>query len=165
MFGKSAQAELEEMIVELKQELATKEQELAKSQNHVATLIANAKRWSRKFQNPLYSVPNKVISQMEQETEQYKQRTRAKMDELAAKNAVLMEKLMRLQGEKKGSFGAAAGNKDVSFDFATSHTDSHIQQEDRDAVELELDEMVKKRFERYVKTKEKKEKAKRSNKN
>ena len=155
MFGKSTQAELEATIEELKKDLAAKEHDLAKAHNHIATLVANAKRWSKKFQNPLYSVPHKVIAQMGQETVQYKQRTRAKMDELAAKNAVLMDKIMRLQGEKGIGFGAAAGNKDVSFDFATSHTGSHIQQADRDAVELELNEMVKKRFERYVKQKEK----------
>lgn len=154
MFGKSVQVELEAVIEELRKDLVAKEQELSKAQNHVATLIANAKRWSLKFKNPLYSVPTKVVFQMERETEQYKQRTRAKLDELAAKNAVLMEKVMRLQGETKGGFGDAAGNKDISFDFATSHTDSHIQQTDRDAVDVELDEMVKQRFEKYVQKKE-----------
>ena len=157
MFGKPTQTELEATIEDLKKDLAAKEQDLAKAHNHIATLIANAKRWSKKFQNPLYSVPHKVIAQMGQETEQYKQRTRAKMDELAAKNAVLMDKIMKLQGQQGTGFGNAAGNKDVSFDFATSHTGSHIQQSDRDAVELELDELVKKRFERYVKQKEKEE--------
>ncbi len=157
MFGKSTQAELEATIEQLEKDLAAKDAELTKAHNHIATLIANAKRWSKKFQNPLYSVPHKVIAQMGQETEQYKQRTRAKMDELAAKNAVLMDKIMRLQGQQGTGFGDAAGNKDVSFDFATSHTGSHIQQEDRDAVEVELNEMVKKRFERYVKKKEREE--------
>ena len=160
MFGKAAQAELEAKIEELEKDLAAKEQELTKANNHIATLIANAKRWSKKFQNPLYSVPNKVISQMEEETKQYKQRTRAKMDELAAKNAVLMDKVMRLQGQQTGGFGKAAGNKDMDFDFATSHTESHIQQTDRDAVEMELDEMVKKHFEKYVKRKDKEERQK-----
>ena len=157
MFGKSTQADLEATIEDLVTELATKEHELAKANNHVATLIANAKRWSKKFQNPLYSVPLKVVAQMEQETAQYKQRTRAKIDELAAKNAVLMEKIMYLQGQQKAGFGIASGNKDMDFDFATSHTQSHIQHEDRVAVQMDLDGMVKKRFEQYVKRKEQQE--------
>jgi len=151
MFGKITQAELESEIDNLKTEIEIKDQELVKAQNHIAMLLANAKRWSRKFQNPLYSVPTKIIAQMEKETKQYKQKTRAKLDEYAAKNAVLMEKIIKLQGDQDDAFGSAAGNSDVSFDFATSHTDSHIKPEDREAVELELNDMMKERFAKHTK--------------
>jgi hypothetical protein len=136
----------------LEKELANKEQELARALNQTASLLANARRWSRKFQNPLYSVPTKVIAQMELETEHYKQRARAKLDEYAAKNAVLLQKVVELQCKKiEDSFGEDTGNSDMDFQFATSHSTSHITPEDRENVELELSELMKQRFAKFSK--------------
>ena len=136
----------------LKRELVNKEQELARALNQIASLLANARRWSRKFQNPLYSVPTKVIAQMERETEDYKKRARAKLDEYAAKNAVLLQKVVELQCKKiEDSFGEAAGNSDMDFQFSTSHSASHITPEDRENVELELSELMKQRFAKFLK--------------
>lgn len=149
MFGKS-RSEAEIRIEVLEKELAGKDNELAKAHNQIATLLANARRWSRKFQNPLYSVPTKVIAQMESETEQYKQRARAKLDEYAAKNAVLLQKVVELQHkDMEDAFGEATGNSEMDFQFATSHSASHITPEDREEVELELSDLMKERLSKF----------------
>ena len=89
---------------------------------------------------------------MERETEDYKQRARAKLDEYAAKNAVLLQKVVELQCKKiEDSFGEAAGNSDMDFQFSTSHSASHITPEDRENVELELSELMKQRFAKFLK--------------
>ncbi|MFT5610873.1 MAG: hypothetical protein ACI9WC_000687 [Arenicella sp.] len=151
MFKKS-RTELETRNEVLEKELGKKEHELAKVLNQTSTLLANARRWSRKFQNPLYSVPTKVIAQMERETEHYKQRTRAKLDEYAAKNAVLLQKVVELQHkDMQDSFGEATGNSEMDFQFATSHSASHITPEDREEVELELSDLMKERLAKFSK--------------
>jgi hypothetical protein len=150
MFGKSTRAELEIRIEILQKELAAAESDLAKAQNQISTLLTNARRWSRKFQNPLYSVPTRVIAQMEAETQQYKQRARAKLDEYAAKNAVLLQKVVELKAKKiEDSFGEARGNDEMEVQFATSHTASHITPEDREEVELELSDLMKERLAKF----------------
>lgn len=151
MFSK-LRSDLEIRNEVLKREFVMKEQELARALNQIASLLANARRWSRKFQNPLYSVPTKVIAQMERETEDYKQRARAKLDEYAAKNAVLLQKVVELQCKKiEDSFGEAAGNSEMEFQFSSSHSASHITPEDRENVELELSELMKQRFAKFLK--------------
>jgi hypothetical protein len=151
MFRKS-RSDLEIRNEVLEKELVNKEHELAKALNQIAALLANARRWSRKFQNPLYSVPTKVIAQMERESEQYKQRARAKLDEYAAKNAILLQKVVELQHKDiEDSFGEATGNSEMDFQFSTSHSASHITPKDREEVELELSDLMKQRLAKFSK--------------
>jgi cell division septum initiation protein DivIVA len=134
MFGK---------ITEREKQLATKikmlEEENNILRNQNSFMAESSKRWARKFKDPRYSVPAKVIQKMEDESEQYKQRARAERDGLKARVAVLTNRVLQLTQEKASDlFGSATGNRDVSYEFAASHVDAKLTQQDSALVDLQL---------------------------
>ncbi|GAA6138184.1 hypothetical protein NBRC116583_19310 [Arenicella sp. 4NH20-0111] len=134
MFGK---------ITEREKQLATKikmlEEENNVLRNQNSFMAESSKRWARKFQDPRYSVPAKVIKKMEDEALQYKQRARAEREGLKARVAVLTNRVVQLTQDKAGDlFGSATGNNEVSYEFAASHVDAKLTQHDTALVDLQL---------------------------
>ncbi len=134
MFGK---------ITEREKQLATKikmlEEENNVLRNQNSFMAESSKRWARKFQDPRYSVPAKVIKKMEDEALQYKQRARAEREGLKARVAVLTNRVVQLTQEKASDlFGSATGNNEVSYEFAASHVDAKLTQHDTALVDLQL---------------------------
>jgi len=134
MFGK---------ITEREKQLATKikmlEEENNVLRNQNSFMAESSKRWARKFQDPRYSVPVKVIKKMEDEALQYKQRARAEREGLKARVAVLTNRVVQLTQEKASDlFGSATGNNEVSYEFAASHVDAKLTQHDTALVDLQL---------------------------
>lgn len=145
MFGKSTDRE---------KQLATKikllEEENAVLKNQNSYMAESSKRWARKFQDPRYSVPAKVIQKMEAEAEQYKMRSRAEREELKARLAILTNRVVELTEEKASDlFGSTTGNQEVSYEFAASHVDAKLSEEDHRIVKLELSKAWAKRMRQF----------------
>lgn len=134
MFGK---------VTEREKQLATKirllEEENTILRNQNSYMAESSKRWARKFKDPRYSVPAKVIQHMETETEQYKQRTRAEREELKARIAILTNRVVELTQENASDlFGSVSANADVSYEFAASHADAKLTEQDHKIVQIQL---------------------------
>lgn len=145
MFGKSTDRE---------KQLATKikllEEENAVLKNQNSYMAESSKRWARKFKDPRYSVPAKVIQKMETEAEQYKMRSRAEREELKARLAILTNRVVELTEEKASDlFGSSTGNREVSYEFAASHVDAKLSEEDHRIVKLELSKAWAKRMRQF----------------
>ena len=146
MFGK---------VTEREKQLATKikmlEEENAILKNQNSYMAESSKRWARKFQDPRYSVPAKVIEKMETEAEQFKQRARAERDELRARVAILTNRVVELTAEKtKDLFGSATGNTEVNYEFAASHADAKLTEQDHNIVHLELSRAWSQRMQQFA---------------
>ncbi|MFT5136298.1 MAG: lysyl-tRNA synthetase class I [Arenicella sp.] len=118
--------------------------------NQIAHLVNNSRRWAAKFANPLYSVPDKVIRKMADETAQYKEETRAEISKLQSRIAVLNERVLDLVEEKlTDKFGSDTGTAEIDFELAIDHINSVPTDDDRNAVSLELSEGWQKRFSKH----------------
>lgn len=149
MFGSTKISEQERKLLTRINQL-TKEVEDLKSR--CSYLVLSSKRWAKKFANPLYRVPEKVIADMKREFDENEQRARAKLDELTAKNALLLERIMELTEEQASDlFGSATGNSEITFEEATSHINSQPKKEDRKVVDLELSKAWSERMNRFAK--------------
>ena len=146
MFGKITERE-KQLAIKIK--LLEEENAVLKNQN--SYMAESSRRWARKFQDPRYSVPVKVIERMEQETEQFKQRARAERDELRARVAILTNRVIELTAEKSEDlFGSAAGNKEVSYELAASHAAAKLTDQDHNVVQIELSKAWSARMQQFA---------------
>ncbi|GAA6138182.1 hypothetical protein NBRC116583_19290 [Arenicella sp. 4NH20-0111] len=134
MFGKVTERE-KQLAIKIK--MLEEENTVLRNQN--SYMAESSKRWARKFQDPRYSVPAKVIQHMETETEQYKQRTRAEREELKARIAILTNRVIELTEENADDlFGSVGGNREVSYEFAANHVDAKLTDQDHKVVQIQL---------------------------
>lgn len=134
MFGK---------VTEREKQLAMKikmlQEENTVLRNHNSYLAESTKRWARKFHDPKYSVPAKLIEKMEQEAEEFKEKARAERDELKARVAILTNRVIELTAEKADDlFGSATGNTEISYELAANHADAMLTKQDHNVVHLQL---------------------------
>ncbi|MCH2190787.1 MAG: hypothetical protein MK188_07680 [Gammaproteobacteria bacterium] len=123
--------------------------DILKNQN--SYMAESSKRWARKFQDPKYAVPAQIIEKMEKETEQYKQKARAEREELRARVAILTDRVVELTAEKTdGLFGSSTGNAEVTYDFAASHVDAVLTQDDYEATNLELSKAWSRHMQKFA---------------
>ncbi len=146
MFGK---------VTERERQLATKikmlEEENAILKNQNSFMAESSRRWAKKFQDPRYSVPAKVIEKMELETEQFKQRARAERDELRSRVAILTNRVVELTAEKtQDLFGSATGNSEVNYEFAASHADAKLTKQDHNIVHIELSKAWSQKMQQFA---------------
>lgn len=120
--------------------------EITQKENHIAVLTQNARKWAKKFREPTYAVPERVIREMEEEAEHYRERTRAELTRIRAQKAELVQRLVEMQVEKSDKFGSKDGDADVTYDLVDNHQESKVSEEDKRAVEMELAKAVKARL-------------------
>jgi len=127
------------------------QEEIAILKNQNSYMAESSKRWARKFQDPKYAVPAQIIEKMEKETEQYKQKARAEREELRARVAILTNRVVELTAEKAdGLFGSSTGNAEVTYDFAASHVDAVLTDDDYEATKLELSKAWSKHMQKFI---------------
>ena len=116
-----------------------------------STLVISSKRWAKKFSNPVYRVPQKIIAQMKLEIQENESRTRAKIDELAARNAILQDRILDMTEERcKDLFGSVTGNSEITFEEATSHMSAAPLESDHEDIALELEEKWAERMQKHA---------------
>ena len=138
IFSSLSRKKLEEMCEDLRVLAAERGRKIEAQRNHITFLSENAQKWSKKFSDPRYRIPEQIIREMEEETEEYKERTEAELVRLRNQKAELVTRLVKLQSDAEDNFGSAEGNKEASFDFAESHAASVISDADRRVVDAEI---------------------------
>ena len=146
MFGK---------VTEREKQFANKikmlQEEVAMLKNQNSFMAESSRRWARKFQDPRYSVPAQIIDKMQKETDSYKQRARAEREELKARVAILTSRVVELTAEKAdGLFGSSSGNSEVSYEFAASHVDAKLTENDYHVTHLELSKAWSQHMQKFV---------------
>ena len=146
MFGK---------ITEREKQFANKikmlQEEVAMLKNQNSYMAESSRRWARKFQDPRYSVPAQIIDKMQKDTENYKQRARAEREELKARVSILTSRVVELTAEKaEGLFGSRSGNPEVSYEFAASHVDAKLTENDYQVTHLELSKAWSQHMQKFV---------------
>ena len=138
IFSSLSRKKLEEMCEDLRVLAIERGKKVESQRNHITFLSENAQKWSKKFSDPRYRIPDQIIREMEQETEQYKERTQAQLVRLRNQKAELVTRLVSLQSDAEDTFGSAKGNKEANFEFAESHKDSVVSDADRRVVDEEI---------------------------
>lgn len=138
IFKTLSRRRLEETCEGLRVLAAEREKKIEAMQNHITFLSENAQKWSRKFRDPVYRVPEKIIRQMERETEEYKERTEAELIRLRSQKAELINRVISFEAEEEDKFGDPDGIEGVSFDLAGSHSACLISDDDRRIVDEEI---------------------------
>ena len=146
MFGK---------VTEREKQFANKikmlQEEVAMLKNQNSFMAESSRRWARKFQDPRYSVPAQIIDKMQKETDHYKQRARAEREELKARVAILTSRVVELTAEKADSlFGSSSGNPEVSYEFAASHVDAKLTENDYQVTHIELSKAWSQHMHKFV---------------
>lgn len=133
-----SRSKLEETCEELLQLAQKRAKKIRSMHNHITFLSENARKWSKKFRDPRYRVPDKIIKEMERETEEYKERTQAELIRLRTQKAELVSRLIRYKAGADDIFGDPKGIAGVSYDLAGSHAESEISEKDRKVVDQEI---------------------------
>lgn len=138
IFKSLSRRRLEETCESLRVLAEGRAKKIKSMQNHITFLSENAQKWSRKFRDPRYRVPEKIIREMEQEALDYKERTKAELVRLRSQKAELINRVIDLEAEEDDMFGNPDGIEGVSFDLAGSHSESVISDKDRRVVDQEI---------------------------
>ncbi len=147
VFSGLSRKKLEEMCEGLRVLAGERARTIETQKNHIAFLTENAKKWTKRFSDPRYRIPGKIIRQMEQETAQYKERTEAEIVRLRSQKAELVTRIVEIQSDREDTFGAPEGSEGATFEFAESHSTSVINSKDRRIVDAEIS-LAKKRLEK-----------------
>lgn len=136
MFGSKESDAVVRQLMKDKNELS---KALDEARNTIHHLLNNSKRWARKFSDPRYQVPDKIIKQMEEEHLQVQEKARAELDKLTSRCAILTNRVVELTIEKtQDRFGTAQGNPDVSYELATDHIEATLTEEDHKDTSISL---------------------------
>ena len=138
IFANLNRKKLEEMCEGLRTLAIDRGKKIDAQRNHITFLSENAQKWSKKFSDPRYRIPETIIREMEQETEQYKERTEAELVRLRNQKAELVNRVIKLQSDADDNFGSAEGNSEASFEFAESHSQSVVSDVDKRVVDTEI---------------------------
>ncbi|MBT8114125.1 MAG: hypothetical protein KJP04_02010 [Arenicella sp.] len=146
IFNQLGRKQLEQTCEDLRLLAEKQKAEITQKENHITVLTQNARKWAKKFREPTYSVPERVIREMEEEAEQYRERTKAELTRIRAQKAELVQRLVAMQIAASDKFGSKEGDADVTYDLVDNHDESQVSEEDKQVVEMELADAVKARL-------------------
>ncbi len=106
-------------------------------QNQVAYLTTSVNRWTSKFRDPKYSVPEKIITEMESEFDQFKEKVEAEVIRLRAQKAALVEMVAELE-DKEDWTEEPDQPIEMQYEFTTSHVNAAVKESDKKAIEAEI---------------------------